>query len=294
MKLTYVLITPARNEEAYIEKTIQSVVAQTVLPKKWVIVSDGSTDRTDEIVKSYAKGKEWMKFVRMPEHRERHFAAKVESFNAGYEIVKNLDYDIVGNLDADISFCEDFFEFLLGKFETLPELGVAGTDYVEGMFHSFKHSYISEHHVNGQCQLFRRKCFEDIGGYIPIKSGGIDWVAVTTARMKGWKTRSFSDRTYIHHHTMGRTYGNIFSIRYNYGKKDYFCGGHPLWEIFRGIFHMNKKPYVIGSLLLLAGFFWSWFTRVEKPVSKELMEFHRKEQMQRLNQLFSNRLKLNR
>jgi hypothetical protein len=133
-----------------------------------------------------------------------------------------------------------------------------------------------------------------MGGYIPIKEGGIDWVAVTTARMKGWKTYSFSERTYIHHHTMGRTYGNILSARFHYGKKDYFCGSHPLWETFRSMFQMTKKPYIVGGLLLLLGYFWAWASRVEKPVSEELMKFYRQEQMKRLKELLSNRLKLNR
>jgi len=294
MNVSYVLITAARNEETFIERTIQSVIDQTILPKKWVIVSDGSTDNTDKIVKSYAKERDWIEFIRMQEHKERQFAAKVQAFNAGYEKVKSLNYDIIGNLDADISFGEDFFEYLLGKFHSMPELGVAGTDYIEGVFHSFKNSFISVHHVNGQCQLFRRQCFEDIGGYTPIKEGGIDWVAVTTARMHGWKTHSFKERTYTHHHTMGRTHGNILSARIHYGKKDYLCGGHPLWEIFRGVFQMTNKPYIIGGLLLLFGYFWSWITRRERPVSNELMNFHRQEQMQRLKNLLFKGLKINR
>jgi len=293
-KLNYVLITPARNEDAHIEKTIKSVISQTVLPMKWVIVSDGSTDRTDEIVRSYLKGREWIEFIRMPKRRERHFAAKVQAFNAGYEKVKSLEYDIIGNLDADISFGEDFFEYLLNKFERMPKLGVAGTDYIEGEFHSFKDSYINVHHVNGQCQMFRRECFEAIDGYVPIKGGGIDWVAVTTARMKGWKTYSFPDRTYIHHRRMGTANSNVLLSRYHYGKKDYFLGGHPLWEIFRGTFQLTRKPYIIGGVFLLLGYFWSSMTRLEKPISKELIEFHRQEQMQRLKQLLANKLKLNR
>jgi biofilm PGA synthesis N-glycosyltransferase PgaC len=193
LPLTYVLITAARNEEAFIETTIQSVIAQTVLPNKWVIVSDGSTDRTDEIVQSYAKGRDWLECVRMSERRERHFAGKAHAFNTGCERIKGLNFDVIGNLDADISFGEDFFEYLLDKFKDMPELGVAGTHYVEGNFHSFKDSYIDVHHVNGQCQLFRRQCLEEVGGYLPVKDGGIDWIAVTTARMKGWKTYSFDE-----------------------------------------------------------------------------------------------------
>src|SRR3989304_8081751 len=114
--LSYVLITPARNEAAFIELTIESMIKQTVLPIKWVIVSDGSTDGTDDIVKRYTTEHKWIELVRMPERAERHFAGKVHAFNAGYARVKDLKYDIVGSLDADISFEEDYFFYLLGRF----------------------------------------------------------------------------------------------------------------------------------------------------------------------------------
>jgi len=294
MNLNYVLITAARNEEAFIEKTIQSVIAQTILPKKWVIVSDGSMDRTDEIVLKYAKERDWIELIRTPERKERHFAGKAHAFNTGYERVKHLTPDVIGNLDADISFGEDFFEYLLDKFENIPELGVAGTDFAEGDFYSFKSSYISPHHVNGQCQLFRRKCFDEIGGYIPIKGGGIDWVAVTTARMNGWKTYSFPDRAYIHHRKMGTGDSSILRARFDTGKKDYFCGAHPVWQIFRATFQTSRKPYLIGGLFLFLGYIWAWVTNADRPISRELMNFNRQEQMTRLRQLFSHRLRLNR
>jgi len=282
MYLSYVLITAARNEESYIGKTIQSVIKQTVLPKKWIIVSDGSTDNTDAIVRRYARDAHFINLIRTSEHKDRQFAAKVEAFTVGYEHVRDVQYDIIGNLDADVSFDEDFFAYLLDKFEQMPKLGVAGTDYIEGGFHSFKDSYISPNHVNGQCQMFRRQCFEDIGGYSPIRGGGIDWLAVMTARMKGWKTQSFGERTYVHHHPMGRSHGNVLSARFHYGRKDYVCGGHPLWQIFRGMFQMIKKPYLIGGLLLLVGYFWSWISGAERIVSRDLLQFHRSEQMRRL------------
>lgn len=287
MALEYVLITPARNEADYIEKTIQSVINQTLLPKRWIIVSDGSTDGTDEIVKKYTDGREWLELLTLPERKERNFAAKVLAFNSGYDRIKDLTFDVIGNLDADISFDEDYFDYLLQKFEEIQDLGVAGTHYIEGDFHSFNDSYINVHHVNGQCQLFRRKCFEDIGGYVPIKGGGIDWLAVTTARMKGWTTYSFEERTFYHHRTMGTAGSNVLMSRFNYGKKDYFLGGHPLWQLFRGTFQMVKKPYFVGGLALLLGYFWCWATRFERPVSKELMKFHRKEQLERLRHLLS-------
>ena len=137
MPLDCVLITPARNEAALIEKTIQSVIAQTLLPTRWVIMSDGSTDGTDEIVKKYASGRPWLELVKLPLRQDRNFAAKVNAFKAGYDRVKDVPFEVIGNIDADVSFPEGFFAFLLGKFETIPELGVAGTHYIEGDFHSY-------------------------------------------------------------------------------------------------------------------------------------------------------------
>ncbi len=121
--LSYVLVSPARNEAQFIELTIKSVIAQTVRPIKWVIVSDGSTDGTDDIVKKYAAENPWIELVRMPERRERDFAGKVHAFNAGYARLKHLEYAVIGSLDADISFDEDYFSFLLHKLADDPRIG---------------------------------------------------------------------------------------------------------------------------------------------------------------------------
>lgn len=284
-KYAYVLITPARNEEAFIEKTIQSVISQTVLPVKWVIVSDGSTDLTDELVKKYIPENSWIELVRMPEHRDRHFTAKVQCFNAGYERVKDTKYAIIGNLDADISFENDYLQFLLEKFAENHELGVAGTPFVEGASH-YDYRFTNIEHVSGACQLFRRECFEAIGGYIPIKYGGIDWTAVTTARMKGWKTRTFTEKVCLHHRKIGTGNSRALMVIFKQGKKDYYLGGHPLWQIFRCLYQMKNKPYVISGLFIFAGYFLALISRVKPSVSEELIQFHRREQIQRLKKLF--------
>jgi len=281
-QISYVLISPAYNEEANIEKTIQSVISQTVLPKKWVIISDGSIDGTDDIVKRYLPKYNWIEFIRMSNHRDRSFAAKVICFNTGYQLLKDIDYDVIGNLDADISFEKDYFEFLLRKFQEIKELGVAGTPFIENGYSTVTDSFEGERHVAGGCQLFRRKCFEEIGGYIPVKSGGIDWIAVTTARMKGWRTQSFKERYFFHYRSLGTAQNSLLESTFNYGRKDYYLGGHPLWETLRVVYRMTKKPYIIGGIALLSGYLWAFLTQVKRPVTNELMAFHRQEQMQKL------------
>jgi len=292
--LQYVLITPAHNEEAFIEKTIQSVVSQTILPVKWVIVDDGSTDSTAGIVERYCKQYEWIDMLEMPERRDRSFAAKVHAFNTGYDKVKLLAYAIIGNIDADISFNKDHFEFLLGKFREDPKLGVAGTIFYEEGYSSETDSFEGQSHVAGQCQLFRRECFHDIGGYIPHKAGGIDWMAVTTARMKGWKTQSFREKSFFHHRHLGTAERGPLASSFSYGAKDYYLGGHPAWELFRVAYRMTKRPYLIGGTALGLGYLWARLRRIERPVSDELMQFHRREQMLKLKMILRSMFKFNR
>ncbi len=285
MMLRYALITPARNEAKFIEQVVHSLIAQTIKPVRWIIVSDGSTDGTDEIVKRYAGTESWIELVRMPERKERHFAGKVYCFNAGYQRLAGVTYDVIGNLDADITFEAEYLEFLLNKFADDPQLGVAGTPFVEGE-ESYDYRFTSRHHVSGACQLFRRECFEEIGGYRPIQGGGIDWVAVTTARMKGWKTRTFTERVCMHHRPMGTASHGKVKAWYSLGKQDYYLGGHPLWQVFRSCLQMRSRPYVLGGLALLAGFIWGSVTRAHRPIDRELIAFHQREQMQRLRDMF--------
>ncbi len=285
----YVLVTPARNEEKYIGATIRAVVNQTRRPQRWVIVSDGSSDGTDEIIKVAAAENDWIEFLRMPDHRDRTFAAKANCFNAGYERLRGLNFDLIGNLDADITFEPDYFEFLLERFAELPRLGVAGTPFVEESdrpgVHTYAHEGANLEHVSGACQLFRKECFEAVGGYVPIKGGAIDWIAVTTARMKGWKTRTFVEKVSHHHRKIGTAESGALKARFHYGRKAYYVGGHPAWEMLRGLFQMRQQPYILGGLWFLSGFLWAAITRAHRPVSAELMAFHRREQLQRLRRL---------
>lgn len=286
---SYVLITPARNEETFIGDTVRSVMAQTRRPRRWIIVSDGSTDGTDRIVSELASGTDWIELIRMPERRDRQFAAKANAFNAGFARLRGLDFDLIGNLDADITLPPDYFEFLLARFAEDPRLGVAGTPFVEDHDrpdqHTYAHKDANLDHVSGACQVFRRACFEAVGGYVPIKGGAIDWIAVTTARMKGWRTRTFVERVSYHHRKIGTGTHSPLMARFHYGRKAYYVGGHPAWELLRGVSQMRSSPLVVGGLYFIAGYLWAGLTRMPRPISPELIAFHRGEQMERLRRL---------
>jgi biofilm PGA synthesis N-glycosyltransferase PgaC len=279
----YVIVTPARNEAQFIELTLKSVVAQTIVPLKWVIVSDGSTDGTDELVKKYATDHSWIELLRTPERQERDFAGKAHAFNAGYARVKDLDYEVIVSLDADVSFDADYFSFLLERLSSDARLGLVGTPFRETSGQTYDYRFVNIEHVSGACQVFRRACFESIGGYVPVKGGSIDHIAVITARMKGWETRTFTEESCLHHRTMGTAGRSSLKSRFTLGMKDYSIGNHPMWEFFRTARQMTLPPVLAGGLALAAGYLWGVVRQVPRPVSLDLIAFHRREQMQRLS-----------
>jgi len=290
----YVLITPARNEERFIEKLIQSMVSQTVLPVKWVIVNDGSTDATGDIVGKYLEKHEWIELLNLPARRDRSFAGKVHAFNAAFERVKDLEYEVIGNLDSDVSFEPDYCEFLLTQFQRDLTLGVAGTIFREEGYSSGTDSFEGQNHVAGGCQLFRRRCFQEIGGDVPNKAGGIDWIAVTTARMMGWRTRSFREKSFFHYRSLGTAERSQLASAFSYGEKDYYLGNHPIWEIFRVTYRATKKPYLVGALALYSGYLSAFVRRMKRPVSDDLMKFHRREELSKLRTIFRSMFRFKR
>ncbi len=285
--MKYVLISPARNEERFITKTLDSVVAQTCLPERWVIVDDGSTDQTAKIVEGYVKRYPWIELVRRVQDPDRNFASKAQAVALGFGQLNSVSFDIVGNLDADVSFEADYMEFVMQKFSEEPKLGVAGTPFTQdGDYDSSKDSFEGENYVAGPCQLFRRECFQDIGGYVPNRAGGVDWIAVMTARMKGWNVRSFPEKRYHHQRTLGTAEKGALRALFSYGEKDYYLGGSPVWQLFRVAYRMTKRPICTGGLALLLGYGWAATRRMKRAVTPELMHFHRQEQMKKLRAIF--------
>ena len=281
---TYVLATAARNEEEFIELTLKSVVAQTVKPIKYIVVSDGSTDRTDEIVARYAAMYNWISLLRMPQTGARDFSGKVSCIDAAVAQFASLglDYEVLACLDADITFDPHHFEFLLGKLESDPKLGIVGTPFSEsGKTYDFRFSSVE--HVSGACQVFRRECYEQIGGYTKSKGGGIDVIAVMSARMRGWSTRTYPERSCEHHRPMGTgDTSNSVKAEFRLGQRQYRLGFHPLWQVCRSFYQMTRKPYVVKGGALLCGYLYAMAAGTQRVVSPELLAFQQKDQMKRL------------
>jgi glycosyltransferase involved in cell wall biosynthesis len=288
--MKYVLITAARNEETVIRSTLDAVVSQSQLPERWVIADDGSTDRTAMIVDEYRQRYRWIELIQRGPRAERSFSGKAHAVNAALQglVAEGVQFDVVGNLDADVTFEPDYIAFLLERFAQEPRLGIAGTPFTQdGGYDSARDSFEGQNYVAGPCQLFRLQCFRDIGGYVPNHAGGVDWIAVMTARMQGWAVRAFPEKRFHHLRALGTAERSKVSAMFSYGQKDYYLGGSPVWEVVRSAYQGTKRPLLVGGLALLAGYAAALLTRTRRVVSPELMRFHRADQMTKLRAIFS-------
>ncbi len=286
--MEYVLITAAKNESANILRTLESVTAQTRPPARWVIVDDGSTDATPEIVEKFAEEYDWIELIRQPRRDDRSFAGKAHAVNAGLAACSRLEFGVVGNLDADVSFGPEYMAFLVAKFEEDPNLGVAGTPFTEeGGYDSTRDSFEGRNYVPGPCQLFRLECWRQIGGYVANKAGGVDWIACTASRMNGWKVCAFPEKSFHHHRSMGTAQRGKNASMFSYGEKDYYLGGSFVWEVFRCFYRMSKRPLITGGISLMAGYMWAAIRRMPKVAPPEMIKFHQKEQRIKLKRILS-------
>ena len=280
----YVLVTAARNEEAYIERTINSVLEQTHLPAKWVIVSDRSTDRTDQIAKKYARENGFIEVVRREDSDgSKGFASKVAAINLGYEHLRQLRYDFFGNLDADLSFSPHYYERLVEEFEKNPKLGIAGGFIQERYNGVFKHRPSNSlRSVAGGTQFFRRQCYEDIGGLKPFELGGEDWCAEIMARMAGWEVQAIPYLTVFHHKRSIEARGALREP-FREGMVDYLFGSHAIFEIVKCIGRIVERPSVISAGARMSGYLWACLTKKSKVLSATQIRFLRAEQIRRLS-----------
>jgi poly-beta-1,6-N-acetyl-D-glucosamine synthase len=284
----YVVITPAKNEQDFIEETIKSVVAQSLQPCEWVIVSDGSTDRTDEIVQDYASRHSFLRLVRLENSSIRNFSAKVAAYGAGLQALRSNDYDFIGNLDADVSFRTDYFERLLERFRGRDRLGIGGGLILERIGREFRPQPIYRHSVSGAVQLFRSRCFRDIGGYTPVRCGGIDTVAEVMARMHGWEVETFPDLHVLHHRRVQTGAGNVFTTRFRQGVNHSRMGYHWFFQLLSSASRLGDPPRFIGAALVMAGYSWgSLRYREIKVLPLPVIEFLRTEQLNRIKSIRS-------
>ena len=259
----YVLISPVRNEEKYIKKSIDSVINQTVRPVEYLIVDDGSTDLTAEIVKKAAQQYPWIHYIRRKDRGERRVGPGViEAFYDGFKALHTKDYEFIGKIDGDLSFGPRYFQTLFSKFEEDPYLGAAsGKLYLVLEDERLVVERLSDEMVLGGMQFYRRKCFKDIGGFVSQVMW--DGIALHRCRMEGWRTRSFRGSELIirDHRLMGSSHKSIYHGRLRWGWGQYFMGTHPLYILAIGVYRLFERPFIVGGLLIILGYLKGGITR---------------------------------
>lgn len=283
----YVIITSAKNEERYIEKALRSVLAQTKLPERWVIVSDGSTDGTDDIILKYSKFNSLISYVRREsQNTGRDFSSKVYALQLGYKIMDTNDYNFIGHLDADISLDDDYYEKIIDIFINKENLGLAGGFVYEPDKCTFSRlKFNNSHSVPGAVQLFRRRCYEEIGAFLPLRHGGEDWYAEVKSRMLGWEVQSYPALK-VYHHKVGRTRGTMKEI-IREGRMDYTLGSHPIYEIMKCLSRMKQKPYIVSGFVRLLSFLYGYLEREKRLVADDFVQYLRREQLMQILNLLS-------
>ncbi len=297
----YVIITPAHNEEKFIEKTILSMIDQKLRPKKWLIVNDGSTDRTRAVVEKYLCQNKFIELLNVERGKERSFGNKARAFNLGVQHLKGVDYEFIGNLDADIFLEEDYYANILQLFAEDRKLGLCGGIIYTTVGSTFMTSDQTLDSVAGAVQLFRRACFMDIGGgYMPLPYGGIDAAAEIIAKMKGWTVqKSPKNKAYEQRQTGTATSSPLVAC-YRLGRRFHSLGYGLIFFSLRCLYRIGDPPAVLGSFATLLGFVGSVIKRRQVLLPDDVVEHWRREQHARLcrvlfpftSNMFSKRYRL--
>lgn len=277
---SYVVITPVRNEEEYIEETIRSMLGQYLRPAVWIIVDDGSQDRTPEILETYSRQVPWLTVVT---RSDRGFRAtgrgEVDAFYEGLECLETDQWEFIVKLDADLAFEADYFAECLSRFRDNPRLGIAGGTIVTvGRRGEYQESH-PRFHVRGATKIYRHETWNDIGGL--VSAPGWDTLDEIRANMLDWVTLTFSDVFLTQLRPTGSSLGQWQNFLKD-GEGCYLVGYHPLYLLARCVVRLVRRPYVIGSAGLLAGYVLALVRRMPRSASPETIRYLRTQQVRRL------------
>jgi biofilm PGA synthesis N-glycosyltransferase PgaC len=276
----YVIVSPVRDEEQYLESTIQGVIRQTVLPAEWIIVNDGSSDNTGRIAECYAKSYPWIRVVHRDDRGRRvPGSGVVEAFYDGYRRLVFQDWDFVVKLDGDVGLDPDYFEQCFERFKQDPLLGICGGVMycmIDGKLQRESHPMF---HVRGPIKLYKRSCWNGIGGL--IQAAGWDTVDEVQANRLGWRTKTFADLKVIHQRPTGAALG-AWKDGVKMGRAAYICGYHPLFMAAKFMKRLFARPYFISALSHGYGFISSYWKRVRRVEDPDLIRYLRSQQLRRL------------
>jgi glycosyltransferase involved in cell wall biosynthesis len=252
----FALITPCRNEETHIEATISSIVGQTVVPDLWVIVDDGSSDRTPQILEAAAKAHPFIRVVRRADRGARKVGPGViDAFYSGLELVNLDEFEFICKLDADLEFPPRYFERVLREMAANPRLGnFSGKVYLRLDDGRLVPERMGDENAIGAAKFYRVSCFKDIGGF--VREVGWDGIDGHMCRLKGWNARSVDDEELriVHRRMMGSSEVNIWNGRKRWGRTKWFQGSALYYVAAVALYRAVERPFVIGGVGILWGY----------------------------------------
>ena len=283
MNRRYLLISPCRNEAAYMRRTLDSVIAQSIRPAKWVIVDDGSADETPQVLTEYARQHDWIKIITRHDRGQRSVGPGViEAFYAGYEAVTPDEFDYLCKLDLDLRLPPRYFEILMERMAANPRIATcSGKAYVYADGQLICEGHGDETSL-GMTKFYRVTCFKAIGGFVrEVMWDGID---CHCCRMKGWIACSWDDPElrFVHLRPEWSSQGSVYTGRMRHGYGQYFMGTGISYMIASALYRISEKPYVLGSLAMLWGWIKSALQRKPRYADTEFRRFLRRYQMRAL------------
>jgi glycosyltransferase involved in cell wall biosynthesis len=280
--MSYIVITPVKNEEKYFRFIADSLISQSLKPEIWLVVDDGSTDNSSEIIKNYAKKYDWIRYSKLESrNEERSFGAKViRAFNFGLKQITNDNYDFITKLDADLTLPAQYFYEISQAFKSIAKLGIVGGIIVEKES-DFNEKLNSEEFVEGALKSIRKECFKDIGGFWEVN--GWDGIDQHLARYRGWDVKNLPIPI-VHHRPEAHEYLSL-NFYFQNGISSYVLGNNIFLTVIRFIVRIKEKPYLLCSLTFLYGFIYATLFK-RRLVDKKLAKFIRKYHYSRLRNLF--------
>jgi poly-beta-1,6-N-acetyl-D-glucosamine synthase len=273
-----VAITPARDEQQLLPGLIASMVAQTRRPAHWIMIDDGSSDRTPELLDQAARDHDWIEVHHLPRNRGREFGG--ESVIMRFLPREVWDsYDFILRTDADLSFGPRLIELLLAEFASDSKLGIAGAVLHEPHGSGWREVKMPRFHTRGAVKMYSSRCFAAIGG---LRAGvGWDTIDEAQAMMLGYRTRSFPEIIAFHHRPQGAA-GGLLRSRFSSGRTAYVVGYSPLFMLARALRRTFLSPPFIGSVLMIAGYVDAHLRRVPRVAPPDLVKYIREQQIRRL------------